>query len=234
MILIIDKSLKDARVVSDIFHYMGVLAYAVTPEYALREISNRYTAVLICDPEELCEPEFLVKNLKELSLNVPIFAICQNAEDLRVRNPRIYFLFQRVFSDNTFSSSVYHEIIKYQLENDKPMLGEYLLAGIDVSSAASPTLSGKPIKLTKTETMILRYIIRSYPIPASAKDILKYAFKPSRTPEISNIRTHISAINRKLREINDLVCIVSEPRSGYIIPTFSRPSNKKYAALSTK
>ena len=199
MILIIDKSLKDARVVSDIFHYMGVLAYATTPEYALREISNRYRAVLVCKPENLCEPEFFIKGLKELSLNIPVFAICKDAEDFKSRSPRSAFLFDGIFSDNTYSSSIYHEIVKYQIENSKAILGEYLLSGIDVSSTEPPTLYGKALKLTKTESMILRYIIRSYPIPASARDILKYAFKPSRVPEISNIRTHISSINRRIK-----------------------------------
>lgn len=234
MILIIDKSLKDARVVSDIFHYMGVLAYATTPECAQREISNRYRAVLVCEPEKICEPEFLIKSLKELSLNIPIFAICKNAEDFRARETRKAFLFDGIFSDNTYSSSIYHEIVKYQIENNKELLGEYLLSGIDVSSTEAPTLYGKPLKLTKTESMILRYIIRSYPVPASAKDILKYAFKPSRVPEISNIRTHISSINKKLKETDESVCIVSEARAGYTIPTFSSTSDKKYAVLSTK
>lgn len=227
MILIVDKSLKDAKVVSDIFHYMGVLSYAATPDTALREISNRYRAALICDPEEIFDPEFLIKSLKEFSLNIPVFGICKNAEQFRRSDPRRYMLFDGIFSNNTYSSLVYHEIIKYQTENSMPILGEYLLSGIDVSSFSVPNLFGKALKLTKTECMILRYIIRSYPLPAAPRDILRYAFKSSRLPEISNIRTHISSINRKLREITEGVSIVSEPRLGYTIPTFCHAPDKK-------
>ena len=75
------------------------------------------------------------------------------------------------------------------------------------------------INFTKTEAMILRYLIRSYPLPKNAESILKYSFRPSRTPEPASIRTHISIMNKKLEAATGRRMIILEPGRGYLITT---------------
>ena len=67
--------------------------------------------------------------------------------------------------------------------------------------------------------MILRYLIRSYPVPQNAERILKYAFKPTRAPEAASIRTHLSIMNKKFEKSIGRKMISLEPHRGYIILT---------------
>ena len=83
----------------------------------------------------------------------------------------------------------------------------------------TPLYFGKPLPLTKTEAMILKTLIVTYPRPTSAKEVLKYAFKQNKTPEASNIRTHISVINKKFRAVAERNLIALTVGEGYVILT---------------
>ena len=74
MILIINKSKKNARALSDMFYFMGVLSLGVTPKEALSEISPIYKAVIIENPDMLADKEDFVSRLRSYA-NIPIFAI---------------------------------------------------------------------------------------------------------------------------------------------------------------
>ena len=220
MILIVDRSLKNAKTISEIFHFMGVLSRAVTPDQALNEISNRYRAVLFSSTNNLISPDELIANLRKFSLGAPIFALSpfKNAKD--DEGNFIMSRFDGVFYENSFSTTVVNSIISYQLKNRLPIMGEYMLAGMDASVFNKEvTYFDEPISVGKTETMILRYLMRSYPIPAKASAILKYAFKPSRTPDISSIKTHICVMNKKYKEAFGKNLIFSEPGIGYTVLT---------------
>ena len=67
--------------------------------------------------------------------------------------------------------------------------------------------------------MIVKYLIRTYPRPTSAEEILRYAYRESRTPEISNIRTHISIINKKFRKLTERNLIEMSFGKGYRVLT---------------
>lgn len=80
-------------------------------------------------------------------------------------------------------------------------LGAYTGGGIDASvDAAGVFCSGERIPLTRTETMIVRYLIHRSPRSATAEEILAHAFRQTRAPEPTSVRTHISIINKKFRE----------------------------------
>lgn len=216
MVLIVGKSIREARLISEIFHYMGILSFATVPERAVGEINNRFRAILVCNPETLNEPEEFIRVLKKFSLSAPVFAISQDKNEYVRSHPRDMMLFDMIFADNTYSSGLYNAITDFQRQNKLPILGEYKLAGFDASAYLDkPVYFDKPLSFTKTEIMILRYLLRSYPVHVTARDILKFAFKPSKTPEPSNIRTHISVINKKFKTIAGRPCIFSEPRLGY-------------------
>jgi hypothetical protein len=52
-----------------------------------------------------------------------------------------------------------------------------------------------------------------------ASEILKYAFRQSRLPDISNVRTHVSVINKKFRAMRGENLIGFEEGRGYVILT---------------
>ena len=67
--------------------------------------------------------------------------------------------------------------------------------------------------------MILRYLIRKYPLPSSSDEIIKYAFRSTRAPEASSVKTHISLMNKKLESQIGKRMIEFVPKKGYIIIT---------------
>ena len=67
--------------------------------------------------------------------------------------------------------------------------------------------------------MILRYLTASYPALQSAKSIIKYAFKQSKKPELSSVRTHISVMNKKFKDITGRNLFIGIPKQGYTVST---------------
>lgn len=213
MVLIISASKKRAQVINDIFYYMGVLSCAVTPKEALSEISGLYRAVLLLEPTELPDPEEYVTKLRSYASSVPIFAISEKATVPMG-------IFDASFNDSIYSSTLIEEIVRYQNERGLPLTAHYRLAGIDAScNSERVSVFDTSLNFTKTETMILRYLIASYPAPQNAGRIVKYAYKPSKRPEISSIRTHISVMNRKFREITGRNLFVGLEKEGYVVST---------------
>ena len=214
MLLIIDRSQKSREAIRDICYHLGILSNTAAPEKASYEISNRYRAVLIVEPAGILMLETLIENLRVYSLGAPIFALSEK------RGGYDESIFEKVFVKSTFSCDDLIEMIRFEEEHSKRVMGDYRLMGIDASVfSQETTFFDHPFKLTKTELMILKYLIRYYPNHASADDILKFAFRTARAPEISSIRTHISSINKKFLKISGRTLIVSEPRIGYRIMT---------------
>ena len=215
MLLIISKNKKIASDVAETFRYMSILAYAVTPIEALSEVSELYRAALVISPELLADASDFVNRLKSYKSNLPIFAVTDEEFDNDT-----FSCFDAVFRKPTFSAALAEKIIKFANEQSHARIGDYRLAGFDASSdVLGVRYFNKMLKLTKTEAMILRYLIRSYPLPKDSRDILKYAFKGSRAPEASSIRTHISLMNKKLEPVIEKRAILLIPHEGYLIAT---------------
>ena len=192
MILIISKTQKESRSISEMFYFMGLLSYAAVPSAALSEISPIYSAVIIINPDKLADKDDYVARLRSYA-DVPIFALC---EEDSVEN-RI--IFNGVITKTHYASKILMHLIKYAEENGSKIPGRYRLAGIDASiELNTSTYFDKPMQFTKTETMILRTLISFYPLRLQAKEIIKYAFLQNKAPEYANIRTHISVMNKKL------------------------------------
>ena len=214
MVLIIDTSKRTAESISDIFYYMGILSKAATPKEALSEISPIYKAVLISNPDTFPDIEDYVDRLSSYA-QLPLFSISDNP-----RSPLLGHLFDKNYHNSVYSSSLATDIMRIQSERSLSPIGTYRLAGIDAScDLAKVTALNDVIPFTKTEVMILRYLIASYPEAQSPKNILKYAFKQNRKPEITSIRTHISLMNKKFRGIRGKNLVISIPEKGYVIST---------------
>lgn len=213
MVLIISASKKKAQVINDIFYYMGVLSYAASPKESLSEISSLYRAILILDPEELPDEENFAEKLRSYAASIPIFAI----SDSDKYNADLY---DGCFKNSIYSSTLVEDIVRYQNDRRLPLTAHYRLAGIDAScNSERITIFDKSTSFTKTETMILRYLIASYPLPQNAKSIVKYAYKATKKPELASIRTHISVMNKKFRELTGRNLFVGIEKEGYVVST---------------
>ena len=214
MVLIINSSKRKARAIGDIFYYMGIPSYAATPDEALSEISCLYRAALVIDPEDLPDTESFIEKLRSYSSLMPVFAITDSISD------RYRGLFDMVLPSDIYSSKLVEEIVRFQKQRSLPLTSQYKLAGIDAScDTETVSVFDRSVAFTNTETMILRYLIISYPIPQDSKSILRYAFKPLRKPEPTSIRTHVSVMNKKFRETRGKNLIVAVPSEGYVIST---------------
>ncbi len=215
MILIVHPALKHAKQAADIFYYMGIPSVARRPKEALSEISLCYRAVLLCHPSALPAPEDYVERLRRMGGGVPIFSLAEDAADHALSH-----LFALSLDADSYSSHILLKIRAYQEANALPLLGSYTLAGLCLDcDAKRPYYCDRPVDFTKTEAMILRYLIRAYPESADVHHILRYAMRPDNLSEPASIRTHIWSINRKFRMHTGRRLISSLPGEGYRIVT---------------
>lgn len=211
MILIISKSRKEALSISDALFFMGNLSVAATPSEALSEISTVFRAAVIVNPDSLADSKEYVERLHSYVSEIPVFALgaTKNAE-----------VFNKNLPPDTSTPQLISEIYEYTLENDLPVPGTYRLAGFDLSSyLKTPVYFFTGLPITRTEAMLARTLIRFYPMPLKADQIIKYAFRQSRLPSAASIRTHISIINRKFRKISGRNMIQMINGNGYVILT---------------
>ncbi len=192
MILIIDQNPKNSRGLSDMFSYMGILSYVTSAENALYEPLSLFSAILFSDADKIQESSLILR-IRNAFLGIPVFAISSHFQNES--------LFDLTFKKGIYASAIYSQILTYSQKRKIRAPGVYKTEEIDASAMLShPIYMGEQIKLTRTENFILKALILSSPKPIFAKELLKYVFKPTKTPDISNIRTHISIINKKFRE----------------------------------
>ena len=215
MLLVISQSKKLSKSIAETFHYMSILAYGTTPAEALSEVSRLYRAAIIIHPEELPDIGDYVLRIRSYMKDLPIFALSAD-ESL----PYADQLFDAIFKKQSMTPALAAKIIEHSRLHSREAIGDYRLAGFNAScDIVGVNYFFDKINLTKTEAMILRYLIRSYPIPQRTEDILKYAFKASRLPDKSSIRTHISIMNKKFSSKKGEKMIVSISHDGYRIST---------------
>lgn len=215
MILVVDRSLRDGNTVADIFSYMGLLAHAVKPQNVPGVISHRYRSVMLPHPDDIIDLPDFISRFRSFAGGIPIFALHSSAKTFAFSE-----LFDGVFDEGSLSSTVLDGMRDFCRTHGLPVPGNYRLCGID----ASVTRHGvfyfdRPIRLTKTETAILRFLIRAYPLALPAKEMIDMLFRPSKRPEISDIRTHISSMNKKFRLLTGQSLVFMTPRVGYRILT---------------
>ena len=215
MLLIISQNKSASRSIAETFYYMSILAHGANPHEGLSEISNLYRAVLILNPDAFPDIIDYVNRLKSYQSNIPIFALTDKPQ------PLVYSdIFEKCFMMPNFTPALAQKIISYANENNRARIGDYRLAGFDASNdVLGVSYFYDKVSFTKTEAMILRYLIRSYPNPSSPEDIIKYAFKASKSPEPSSIKTHISVMNNKLEAVTGKRMLGRITQSGYVILT---------------
>ncbi len=208
MLLIIDTELKRSESLAAAFSYMGILAHAVKPQNAHREICYMHKAVLINFADSLpCATE-LLKLLKKYRSNIPYFA----TSDEEIKDV------SKTFPKSSTVFKIASGIVNVSRKLAFPVIGEYKHGGINLSVFNSkPSYFFTGVPLGSTERMIFRLLIRAYPTPMSAEMIIKYAFSPSKRPSPSCVRTHVSSINKIFYDLFSIKPISSEPSFGYVI-----------------
>lgn len=213
MILTVDKTKSKASCLSDSFINMGIPALALTPKDALSRISTLYRAVVVTSPGLIADAVDFLLRLRGYVRSVPVFALCDEKDECAA-------YFDKVFPEDSYASSVLDGILDYCKRKSLPLPGAYMLAGIDASiSLPAPRYFNDAFSLTKTEALLLRTLIRSYPTPMRPEDIIEHVYRPGRRPEPSNTRTHISLMNKKFRDLTGRNLIGAEFGTGYRILT---------------
>lgn len=217
MLLIIHKSERQGRPLTDMLRYMGFIAYHAKPAEALSEVSTRYRAVLLLHPASLPDPQDYLRRLRSYAADIPFFAVTEDADSVA----DCADAFVRIFHAQDTAAHIMEEIADACRALHKQIPGEYRLCGIDASvDLVECQYLRRPLPLTATEARIVRFLICAFPNRTRAADMLKYLFSPAKRPQISSMRTHISSINRKFRELTDgSVLIDFAMREGYRIQT---------------
>ncbi len=211
MILVIDRSKRNAANLSDMFFRMGVISLGVTPMEALSEVSICYNAIIIVNPASLPDTKDYIKRLTSYSGKTPLFSI---GDDSKIYGN----IFALNFSKGTYTPKILKAITEFNENSGIKSPGTYRMMGIDASADLPCSLYfDRPLPFTKTENMILKSLICMYPTPCNAKRILKYAFKNAHKPEPSSIRTHISVMNKKYRELTGRNLIELSVGEGYLL-----------------
>ena len=215
MLLIIDQQKKNADSVCEMFYYMGILSCGVTPKNAISEYTPIYKAILVTNPDNIPFVEDFIEKLRNYVGLTPIFALSDKS-----KIDKYSYLFTDCFEVGMYSSQLAQDIMMYAVDKGISPIGNYMLAGID-ARCDRPTVSylGKDLELTKTQTMILRTLIATYPKELTATEILKYSYRQGRLPEPSSIRTHICVINKSFAKRYGRNLITYQTDKGYTVLT---------------
>ena len=211
MILVIDKDSSCAEALADIFRFGGILSQPKDPMEALHENGRLYRTVLLAHPEEAADSFGYIYLLREKFKGCPIIGLCEDKPTVRVYN--------RVDKCITgANASLPARVREYAIEQGLPVPGEYTLRDISWEDGAIRIgRQNAEFKLSKTEAMIIKLLIRAFPEPIPSRDIIKYIYTPTRAPEPSAIRTHICGINARARRLTGRNLISYDVGRGYLI-----------------
>ena len=214
MLLVISQNYRVAKSVANTFYYMSILSYATTPNESISEISSLYRSVLIIDPKTITDIREYVGKLRSYNNNIPIFALLETPTD------EYKFVFEECYTPDILTPTLAKNMINYANNNQFEGIGHYSVGGFSTSCEdVKVRYFDRLLKLTRTEAMILRYLMRSYPTPKSACDILKYAYKSDTAPHITTIKTHISKMNNGFRAAFGINLLKFVANKGYVLAT---------------
>ena len=214
MILIISRKKSAARNLTEALKTIGILSYPITASETFKEISPMYRAVVVIDPGFLADIKHFIDSIHSYVKNIPVYAVYTEP----IGEEAKYFV--NTISDRAYTGTLINDLADYLHDNSLPCVGDYRLAGINASADLGEVLYfDRHVDLTKTQSLILRFLLRSYPNPKKAETIIKYIYKPSKSPEPSSIRTHICKINESFKAIFGDPIIASPNGLGYVIYT---------------
>ena len=215
MILIISQNKKIARDISNTFYTFGILSQGVSPHESFSEVSNLYRLILIVGPENFPDINDYLKRLHSYNSDIPVFALTDREYSYQFNG-----IFDKVYTKPDITTRLATKMAEHLYTMRPIVFGEYHIGGFHASIYDFPvTYFDTPLNLTKTETMILRYLSVAYPIPQSASQIIKYAFRTGSETTEASVRTHISMMNKKFESTINKRMIEHHNNAGYIVLT---------------
>lgn len=219
MLIITDFNKERREALAELYHFMGVLTLAVSPNEVKNSIEPGANAILFASIDGIDRGADILREIRTYT-SIPIFAITDT----------VISGFDRTFSRLESYPAILEGIREHGNGGRARQVGDYEGCGICVSAfTKESSFLGEPLPLTKSEIMILRYIVAIHPRPASAEGILKYAFRPSRSPELAGVRTHLSVMNKKFREAFGRCLISSDEHDGYRLSLISEMESMRAA-----
>ena len=210
MILIFDKTKEMSASLGDTMQHIGVLTLPYSYDEPL-DVPRECRCALLIRPERAENLNLTLNTLRRVVPGLPIIALSAY-ERLPLD------MIDLTLPTSLYASEIYRKIKELTDIRSLPSPGDYSKYGIDASARLTrPEFRGKEVPFTKTERMILRALIRCYPRPLLADELLFYAFRYSRMPAPSSIRTHISVMNRKFNRRFGLRAVLHIPSMGYIL-----------------
>ena len=209
MLLILSDNKPTAETVCNMFYYLGILSFAESYGTVKAEDIRQSSAVLMLRFDIPQALRFL-SLMKETESDKPLFACCDT--DILVNTiPDLKI--------HVFESEVsFPEIASRLIAGERSCLGKYEAAGVCADRKnACATVNGTPLRLTKTELMIVRYLCATYPLRQRAERIRSFCWRSARMPEIANVRTHISVINSKAKKALGRQLISCGIKCGYVL-----------------
>jgi len=189
MILLLDNTESvRADTLREMLYFIGIISQRTSSIRDLPFPASAFSAVVILCP--LTAGELL--EIKKIYGKNRIFCFGNVIADDEITK----------LKEGTFASELIYEIRSVQGRAGQKPVGEYRIKELDASVTRDGVyFEGRKISFTKTEIMILRSLIALYPRPLTQGELLNAAFRGARTPEISNIRTHICVMNKKFRAL---------------------------------
>ena len=200
MILIYGKNKNLCLSAREIFLGMGYISEVADGE-ALPKA--RHHGVIILGREgEFAGREF-VQKLRTWAPKMPIIAV---REDLLTVSGGV----DAVLPCSLSVAYAAREMDRIAAARGCTPIGRYMAGGLSAVVGEAISLYGESVELTKAEGAILRALLAVYPSGLSAGEIAGLAFRGGREPSSSGVRTHISAINRRLRAVGGENLLLSD------------------------
>lgn len=192
MILIYGKNKNLCSSAREIFLGMGYICEVCDGGEVLPDA--RHHGVILLGRDEMYAGSEFVQKIRTGSPKIPIIAV---REDLHTVSDGV---------DAVFPCSLSVAYTAREMENIAGKrgcrkIGEYAVGGLSAAVGEAVIFRGEAVEMTKAEVGILRTLLAVYPSGLSAEEIAALAFRLGREPSASGVRTHISAINRRLREV---------------------------------
>ncbi len=207
MILTISNTSELSDSISSILNILGMPNYSTSVKEALNERGDIYRAILLPEPYIIDDIYSLVNALRSHFLGAKIYKIgAPYTEEIELFDYVIY-----PTNDEESATYILEELLRKHVDTlPRP------LSKITIPRRDDIAIYGNKILLTRTEQMLVRCIALAHPVRLNKDELLRLCLRPGSYTEGAAIRTHISIINKKARQMG-YEPIINGEEHGYTI-----------------
>ena len=174
------------------------------------EVFENYAEDVIFDAAIIDDSPRKIADLQGVLRQTPIFFLGNDEVELpdsviTVNKPfKLNFLFDTLLSRiNLFS----------RRSETRPEFGNYIMDTADKTITCKQT--GKTVKLTEREIMILNYLYKAYPKTVSKNRLLSEVWEYNPEATTHTVETHIYRLRQKIEDNKESTPIIITEESGY-------------------